>query len=428
MRRAGSFWASAVLALLCGTVALWFVGQSLWGVEQRNGPLRAYEAMVGSRFLPLPSNPFQSPVVRELEVPPFADATAIWGATGRDDSGRIWIGVSAERKGMSAHLLRYDPANDTWHDSGAVVEQLAAAGRRRDGEGQVKIHSKIIPADDGRLYFASMDEEGESPSRNALPRWGGHLWRISPVSERWEHLASTPEALVAVAGVGRYVYALGYWDHVLYQYDTARGTTKRIVVGSTGGHVSRNFVADVRGHAYVPRLRSRTNEKPSVELIEFDSDLREVAAIPLEFYLGKESPGANHGIVGLAYLADGRIVFTTHRGHLYLIDPTGGGPAIVKPVGWFHPKGEAYAPSLFSFSGESLLAGITQRGAHHEWIVFDLATGVSAAFPLDTKGLRNVLLYGSISRDNAGRFYAVGWAKRPAGGQRPLVLQIAATP
>jgi hypothetical protein len=192
--------------------------------------------------------------------------------------------------------------------------------------------------------------------------------------------------------------------------------------------VSRNFVADVRGHAYVPRLASGPDGRVSAALIEYDIALEEVAATPLEHYLGTGSPGSNHGIVGLAYLADGRIVFTTHRGHLYVIDPTRGGPAVVTPVGWFHPQGEAYAPSLFSFSGKSLLAGVTQRRGRYEWVVYDLATGISAAFPLDTKDLRNVLLYGSVSRDDAGRFYVVGWAKAATGDQRPLVLQISAAP
>jgi hypothetical protein len=416
------------VALLCVIAAAFYLGRNHWGAGERDWPARAYEAMTGSRFLPLPSNPFQSPAVRELDVPTFADANGVWGATGRDDSGGIWIGVSAKSAGMSAHLMHYDPATDVWQDRGAVTAQLRAAGLHRNGEGQVKIHSKIIPADDGLLYFASMDEEGESASANAPPRWGGHLWRIDPGNGRWDHLFAVPEGLIATAGMGRYVYALGYWGHVLYQYDIASGARKRTVVGSVGGHVTRNFLADARGHAYVPRLTARPDAKTTVELVEFDADLREVAATPLDFYLGKGGPDANHGIIGLAYLADGRIVFTTHRGHLYMVDPARAGPALVTPVGWFHPQGEAYVPSLFSFSGKTLLAGVTQRGGRYEWVVFDLATAVSAAFPLDTKELRTVLLYGSVSRDDAGRFYVVGWAKAATGGQRPLVLQITAAP
>ena len=66
---------------------------------------------------------------------------------------------------------------------------------------------------------------------------------------------------------------------------------------------------------------------------------------------------------------------------------------------------------------------MTQRRGRYEWVVFELETRIAGAFPLDTKGLRDVLLYGSIARDDAGRFYAVGWATGQ-GGHRPLVTQI----
>ena len=419
----------AGFALLCGiatAIFMTFRGQR----EPVEGAMQpgVYQARTGSRFLPLPGNPFQAPQVRELGVPQFADATSVWGATGRDSRGKIWIGVSASSPGMSAHLLRYDPEADTWRDAGAVVEKLKAAGRYREGEGQIKIHSRIVPADDGWLYFASTDEEGESDVTLVPPRWGGHLWRINPRDFQWQHVLAVPEALVAASGSGRYVYALAYWGHVLYQYDVSGGTTKRVVVGSVGGHASRNFLTDASGHAYVPRLSMQPAGKVLAELVEYDSDLRELASTPLDFYFGKTSPESNHGIVGLAYLVDGRMVFTTDRGQLYLVEPKRDSHAVVKAIGWFHPDGEAYAPSLFSFDGKSLLAGVTQRGGRHEWVVFDLATRISGAFPLDTKDLRKVLLYGSISRDDAGRFYVAGWASGASGGLRPLMLQITATP
>jgi hypothetical protein len=428
MRSSRSVLFGMAVTLLCGFAATIYLVRPHLAGDTPEVPARAYEAQTGSRYLPLPKNPFQAPIVRELDVPSFADATSVWGATGRDDDGGIWLGVSAAHGGMSAHLMLYDAATDSWQDRGTVLDQLAAAGLRREGEGQVKIHSKIIPANDGWLYFTSMDEDGEDASANLPPRWGGHLWRIDPRTNQWQHLLAAREGLIAAAGVGRYVYALGYWGHVLYQYDTSTGAAKSVLVGSVGGHVSRNFVADVRGHAYVPRLATQPNGKVLTKLVEYDVNLQEVAATPLDYYLGSESPAANHGIVGLAYLADGRIVFTTHRGHLYAIDPTLGGSASVKAVGWFHPAGEAYAPSLFTFNGKSVLAGVTQRAGRYEWVVFDLTTGISFAFPLDTKGLRNVLLYGSVSRDNTGRFYVAGWASGPTGGQRPLVLQITTAP
>lgn len=382
-----------------------------------------YDVRTGSRFLPLPAKPFQAPSLREIRPPDFVGANAVWGATGRDAIGTIWIGVSASSAGPGAHLLQFDPRTDTWHDRGNVIDQLKATRRYREDETQVKIHSKIIPADDGWLYFASTDETGEDAKTGTPPRWGSHLWRIHPQVLNWQHLLAVPEGLVAASGVGRHIFALGYFGHVLYRYDTETGEHKRVVVGSPYGHVSRNLLADANGHAYVPRLRRAHDGQLRAELIEYGSDLQEIEATPLDGYLGKESAVSNHGITALVYLGDGRMAFTTHRGQLYVIQPRKDQPAAVTNAGYFHPAGESYAPSLFTFSGGDLLAGVTHRNGRYEWVVFELTTGIAGAFPLDTKGLRNVLLYGSMTRDDAGRFYVGGWNTRD-GGEKPLVMQV----
>jgi hypothetical protein len=96
----------------------------------------------------------------------------------------------------------------------------------------------------------------------------------------------------------------------------------------------------------------------------------------------------------------------------------------VTAIGWFHPDGEAYAPSLFALGGDGLVAGVTERNGRYEWVVLELKTRISGAFPLDTKGLGGVLLYGSVNRDRAGRAYVGGWASSGSGGTRPLMLQI----
>lgn len=413
---------SALGLIVTGFTAL--LALNLFSAPSPEPVVMSYAELTGSIFLPAPRDPFRAPQVRELPLPTFDNATSVWGALGRDVRGHIWVGVSAENAGKSAHLLEYDPTLAVWHDHGSVVAQLKAAGLLRENLGQNKIHSRIVTASDGWLYFASSDEEGEDPNSSALPRWGAHLWRIHPEHRYWEHLLAVPEGVVAVSGVGRYVYALGYWGHVLYQYDTVTRGVKRVVVGSIDGHVSRNFLSDIRGHAYVPRVARRSDGTVSANLIEFDETLREIASTPLGSYLGRGSPGENHGIVGLAYLPDGRMAFTTHVGQLYLIAPGEPGNALVTEVGRLHPGGDAYAPSLFQWADASMLAGVVQREGRFEWLVYDLRTRLGGVFPLDTAGLEKVLLYGSVSRDNAGRAYVGGWAAKSAGGQRPLVLQI----
>ena len=408
-----------VLSAIVVVAVLMHLG--ILGGDRQDTRRYSYAELAGSIFLPPPKDPGRAPITRELTPPSFPNATSIWGATGRDTRGHIWIGVSAHSSGMSAHLMEYDPNAGAWYDRGAVVEQLKSAGLFRPGAGQVKIHSKIVPGDDGKLYFASMDEEGESDT--TPPRWGSHLWRIDPELHRWEHVMSVPEGLVAVNGFGRNIFALGYWGHVLYRYDTNTGDTGKTVVGSVPGHVSRNFLVDSRGHAYVPRVTSRADASLSAQLVEYDSSLHELAATPLAFYLRKGSPAANHGIVGLAFMRDGSLVFTTHSGQLYRVEPPPDGPATVTALGWFHPAGEAYAPALFAL-GSSLISGVSQRSGRYEWVVFELNTRLSAAYPLDTKNLEQLLLYGSISRDDKGRFYVGGWARADAGSYRPAMLQI----
>jgi len=415
-----------VFGLLLGIAGILYAVARMFLVDQ--GPQlkpTSHEDRTGSLFLPAPKDPFLPPQVHELSLPELEHSNSIWGSTGRDPRGRIWIGVSS--RSTSANLLRYSTQLNAWQNCGAVVEQLKRQGQHREGETQIKIHSKIVPADDGWLYFASTDEDGEVEDGTKLPRWGGHLWRINPDNCRWGHLKTVAEGLVAVSGAGRHVYALGYWGHVLYQYDTLTGVTKRIVVGSVGGHVSRNMLADANGHAYVPRLAARPDGKVSAVLVEYDSELREQAVTPLEFYLDAGSPDSNHGIVGVAALPDGRLLFTTHRGQIYQIEPAPHKSAAVTALGWLHPDGEAYAPSLFALGG-NLVASVTGREARYEWVVFDLQTRTSIASPLDTKNLPGVLLYGSMTRDNGGRFYVGGWARAGDSVNRPLLLQISPAP
>src|SRR5437660_12331808 len=129
-------------------------------------------------------------------------------------------------------------------------------------------------------------------------------------------------------------------------------------------------------------------------------------------------------MVGLVYLPDDRFPFAAHRGQLYGIASRVGRPALVTAIGWFHPDGEAYAPSLFALGKEALIAGVTERRDRYEWVVMELNTRISRAFPLDTKGLRGGLLYGWVNRDRAGRAYVGGWASSGSGGTRPIMLQI----
>lgn len=382
---------------------------------------------VNSFFDVPPANPLAAPDLRVIASPSFPRASAIWGATGRDARGHIWYGVSAHGgRGASAHLFEYVPESGQIRDRGNVVSELRRLGLLRPDESQKKIHSKIVQGDDGNLYFASMDEEGEKSDGSRLPKWGGHLWRLRLSDYSWEHLLATPEALIAVAAAPEFIYALGYFDHVLYQYDCRTGATRSRHVGSVGGHISRNFLTDARGHVFVPRLRATTGSAlgMAATLVEMDTRLQEVAETPISHYTMTRGDDS-HGITGVQSLADRSLVFTTDQGFLYHVRPRGEGRAAVEEIDWFHPRGKTYFASLFTYDGVRYLTGLWHDQDRYEWVVFDLKLGLSQAVPVaipshEGQPLQQLTLYGSATRDNRGNFYVGG-----AHHRGPVLIQLA---
>ena len=388
-------------------------------------------ALQGSIPTPPPLPPtwtasHRSPTVARIEVPEVPGSNAIYGAVGRDDRGHLWFGVSS--KGVetpSAHVFEFDPATGKLTDRGDVVTAMKGCGVYRPDDQQMKIHSRIVQAADGHMYFASMDEEGESVQPEGLPTWGGHLWRLRLPEYKWEHLIAAPEALIAVAEGGRWVYALGYWGHKLYQYDSKTGKVRSVKVGAFGGHISRNLFADRRGHVYVPRVKPGAEPGSAVAtLVEYDPNLREVGQRPLAHYI-ESTPAKSQGITGFVELPDGSTAFLTQYGHLALVRPSSSGPATVTDLGWFHPRGSAYTHSLFTDATGRYLIGAARKNDRYEWVVYDLQTRSSRAFPFRMgsgrrRGRRRRDLYGTAVRDDAGNCYLVGGDR----GGVPLILQV----
>lgn len=402
-----------------------------------SGILRAIAAFAGVSFLLLggaTAAPMRaqsaagSPKVTVIPPPDFWGAYAIWAATGADSRGHIWIGITSNDKGpdRSAHLYDFDPATATFLDKGAVVGELARLKIRRPGEVQMKIHSKIVVGADGLRYFASMDEGGEEADGSVYPTWGGHLWRIGATGA-WQHVRTTKEALIAVAAGGPYVYALGYFNHVLYQYHTKTGVMKSVAVGSAGGHVSRNFAADARGHAFVPRITRAGSGNPAAALVEYDADLKELAAMPLAEYFEKGNDDS-HGIVGVSPGAGGSSLIATGKGRLYQAVPQANGPSTITDLGWFHPKGSRYVPSIFRDEATGTIYGIAYSSNYgdtkFEWIT-RTADGKATVAPLPygdkPEFPQAALLYGSMTKDAQGCFYVVGTMNH-----KPVILQITA--
>ncbi len=389
-------------------------------------PVRSFENQVGTRFLPVDSYSFEEPTSRSIPLPHADDANAIWGSTGRDDEGRIYLGASSppDRDG-TAYLYQYDPVSSAVELQGDTVGQLKRLGLHRRGMGQNKLHSKFYHANDGYIYFSSFDEQGEDKDTNSV--WGGMLWRKKPDDKNWQHLLTTPEALIAVNIGGNYVYALGYWDHVLYQFNTRSEQVKRVVVGSISGHVSRNFLVDSQGHAYVPSISQNSAGEISAYLNEYDTSLNLVTAYPMPSYTSPKM-SKHHGIVGYTSMRNENIIFTTSEGGLYLLDLFARPDERLQFKGMMHPEGEAYIPSLFPLDGNNLVVGVARsprakRG--YEWIVYELKTEFAATYKLHIDDWKIPRLFGTHTRDDSGNFYLVGRGKRGEdAGYRPVVLSV----
>ncbi len=349
-------------------------------------------------------------MVKVLKPQDFWGEYAIWGATGFDRAGHIFFGMTSndDRGSGSAHLFEFDPATERFTDRGNVVSELERLGLRRPGETQMKIHSRIVTAVDGYQYFASMDESGENDDGSKLPTWGGHLWRRGP-SGTWEHLKATPEALIAVATGGPYVYALGYFNHVLYQFDTRTKRIRSVTVGAVGGHVSRNFFVDERGHAFVSRIAAGAAGAADGGTGRIRHRTEGSRQPGRSTSTSRVALGDSHGIVATTPDGDGGWYFTTGKGRLYRETPESAGSFKLSDLGWIHPAGSRYPASMFRNEQTGTVYAVAMPshngGRTFEWIR-RLSDGKTTVAPFPYGDVRDfpgdTLVYGSMTRDAAG--------------------------
>ena len=390
---------------------------------------RSYAQRVGTVFDRLEPGSIARVSAQRLQLPAIANADAIWGALGVDDRGHIWVGISA-RGSANAHLVEYDPQADAFHARGDPLNALMQEKMYRDGELQGKIHTHIQQADDGFLYFASMDETDENWREGRLPRWGSHVWRIDPMSGHWQHVFAAPEGLIALSAVGRYVYALGYWNHIIYQYDTSTQTMRSKVIGSACGHVSRNLLADLRGHVYVPRISAVSDpgaacspDNYRAHLIELDPTLTPIGQHPLDDYVGERRLSANKGITAYAFRRDNSLLFVTDTGKIFHLIVIGDGPALVMNLGSMMVKEESSTHGLFSPDGANTVAAAARTKNTWSWMRHDTVIMSHDTVDLALPPHQALLLYGSMTRDQSGAYY-LGGRMKSAEQLQAILLKI----
>lgn len=373
---------------------------------------------VKQHYEPVAERHFKKPLVEPVSLANIGRTDVSWGAVGNDTAGDIYVGL-AESYGdpRSAYLVKINAMGQS-AVLGDVLTELKREGIGSATQSQGKIHSQIVPARDGYIYFSSFDEAGETEVR--LPDYGGHLWRVNSASGQWEHLLATPEALIAVNTDGHYVYALGYWGHVLYQYNTQTGEVRKNEVGSVPGHVSRHFLVDGKGHVYVPKIsQSGINTEPTAMLVEFDQNLNPVTEYPLPDYKSKNM-GRYRGIIAYTNMRNGDVYFTLGQGYLLQIQANESGAEKLINHGLFNPAGEANIPSLFTIDGEQFVMGVSRRSdADAEWLIYEKISGATVNYTMPE--LNDFLFFGTEVKDASGNFYLVG---QDRSSRKPKVVKL----
>lgn len=403
----------------------------LFGCEKADQhKVRTIEQTIGSAFTEIRPVHFKPPYFSSLSLPPEENGAASWGATGRDDLGNVYFGVSTYTSvHNTAFLYQLNPSTQKVVFQGDVVTQLKKTGFYSDGVSQNKLHSKFYQADDGYIYFTSFDETGESASKGILPTYGSHIWRKKPNNPDWEHLLATKEALIAINTDGRYIYSLGYWNHVLYQFDTLTSRFNRITVGSVAGHISRNFLVTSTGNVFVPKVDLLPDKSLMINLMEYDHELNLMDTHPLEHY-SSGNYNSDHGIISYTNMKNGDIYFITSIGALYRISKTTNSKHNVHFISFIGEGNESggYFPSLFSLDGEGFLVGFGRlpNKEHYSWFIHELSTQVTVTY--DVAEFNNkFLLYGSVTKDNFGNMYVVGVDLNIRSKSVPKILQLSYT-
>jgi hypothetical protein len=401
----------------------------------------------------------QAPKIRELRLPISDGDEAIWGAIGRDAKGRIYFGMASKASSeLSAGLLQFSPRTGEAKLLGRVDEWLIGNASNRNTSLQDKIHSKLFEAIDGNLYFASQDETDEATDGSRNGKAGGHLLRINHSSGKVESVLHTREALISIGCSGRYIYALGYFGSTIYQFDTKTQKVISILVPNYGGHVSRNLLVTPTGHVFTIRVTPTTSEdtKPGtnwttpvahddakeqfvlskedsprrrvfVELVELDTQLKELHAWPLDGY---EAHGntSSHGITSFSSQMDGSILFTTQNGLLWRVYPSDKTPGRLETLGWIHPEGESSSTAMFAPTGRDFVIAVSKREERFDLLIYYLKLRESVPILLDTDSEMVFnqplhLLYGSETLDDYGNAYLAGWKRMP-NGYEPLSIQL----
>ena len=354
----------------------------------------------------------RTPHSKELVVPDFLGATAIYSGTTTDHEGHVWMAVSADFDATgSAHLYEYEPGSGKSADRGDAIGELRRAGLARDHEQQALVPTPLVCGSDGHLYFATTGSGDASKS-------GSHLWRLRLPERRWERLTHLNEAVTGLAVRDEQIVILtASPGPVLARFDLRKGTLTSEQLSEAAGQIMGGPWLDHRGHLFLTRLAPVTPATaPSpLSLVELNGplSLRELQAVPLEETVGG---GVAPAIVGWVEQADGFTIFATRQGVLRRITAHGPDPATIERLGEMGPAEKTKLESLAGNGTGGLLGFGFERapsGDAPRWFLFNLKRQSAEAFSVQGENVPNGMrLKGPVARDAANGLLWAGYYDR----------------
>jgi hypothetical protein len=155
-----------------------------------------------------------------------------------------------------ALLLAYDPKGGAFR---RLADMQAVCGQRHcdDLMAQTKVHTRILPDSDGRLYLGTHSVERDSAPPELMAKLargypGGHWIRYDPHADACEDLgiALPGESLMGFALDPRRhrIYATTHTKALFLEFDIATGRTE--LIGSIGRYPTRMVECAADGRAY----------------------------------------------------------------------------------------------------------------------------------------------------------------------------------
>lgn len=302
-----------------------------------------------------------------IEYPDFPDAHSTWGSIGYNAaSNTVHIGVTNHRNNIG--LYTYDPAKNAMKLNGFIRDMA----NLREYQWQGKIHSKIVAAPDGSIYFST--DGGESREEYLMEHPQGYAGGFVMKWDAKNGLKNLGIGIqyesikdVDIDPKTGMLYAISYPQAHFLVYDPAKNHL-RDMGRLASSHVPRVLFTDWWGNCYYVDWRQR--------LVKYETsqDSLVFARESLPAFPG--TPGSKI-ITGItAYAKDeakGIIYLITYGAKLIAFYPEKNGIGKVKDLGGVIETGEAdawgpYVPNLNIGKNGKLYYII---GGHDNYVVKD---------------------------------------------------------